>query len=77
VPSGEPREFVSSTGTSPAAYSPNEAVTVLYDPRNSNDVAISGFWSVWLGVVILLGVGGIFSSIGVVTRVLTRPARLS
>jgi hypothetical protein len=69
--SGEPREFVSSTGSSPAAYDSNEAVTVLYEPGNPAEATISGFWQVWLGVVILLGLGAIFFSIGVVTRVIT------
>jgi hypothetical protein len=54
---GSDHEFVSSASTS---WSPKvgSQVKVLYDPAAPGDARQSGFWNIWLGPVIVLGIGG-------------------
>ena len=64
--SGQDLEFLSNTGSSPAAYRENEGVAVVYDPADPAHASINGFWSLWLGTVVLMSLGVVFSLIGVV-----------
>jgi hypothetical protein len=57
---GQESEFVSGTGSRPAAYHVNEEVTVLYDPEDPNRASIKSFWDVWLGPVILFPLAAVF-----------------
>jgi len=56
--------FASSYSSRPPAYSVGETVEVLYAPDDPNDARIDGFGSLWLGPVILGGIGMVFSAIG-------------
>ena len=62
--SGQLVSFTSSYSSRPPAYDVGENVTVLYSPGNANDARIKGFASLWLGTLILLGLGLAFSGIG-------------
>jgi hypothetical protein len=61
---GQPIEFVSSTGSNPPSYSKGQKVEVLYSPTLPQNAKISGFFSLWGGAVILGGMGGTFLLIG-------------
>ncbi len=73
---GRDLEFLSSSGASPASYREGEGVEVLYDPADPSNASINSFWSLWLGAVLLLGLGVIFSSIGVIPLALMRRKRI-
>jgi hypothetical protein len=73
--SGRDMEFVSSTGSSPAAYRENEGVTVLYDPEDPGHAEIDGFLSVWLLPVLLIGMGSVFAGGGTTALVWMRRRR--
>ena len=61
---GEKIEFTSSTGSNPPSYSQGESVEVLYQPGAPGDARIHGFVSLWLGPMIVGGIGSIFFLIG-------------
>jgi hypothetical protein len=56
--------FTSSFSSRPPAYDVGEAVEVLYLPREPQEARINGFGSLWLGCVILAGLGAVFALIG-------------
>ena len=56
--------FTSSFSSNPPSYDVGEKVEVLYAPDNPNEARIRGFGSLWLGPVILGGLGLVFSAIG-------------
>ncbi len=56
--------FTSSYSSRPPAYDVGETVVVLYEPRDLQGARIRGFGSLWLGCVILAGLGAVFSVIG-------------
>jgi hypothetical protein len=56
--------FTSSFSSRPPAYDVGETVPVLYLPRQPQEARINGFGSLWLGCVILAGLGAAFSLIG-------------
>ena len=62
--SGEQVTFTSSYSSRPPAYAVGETVPVLYAPRDARDARINGFGSLWLGSVILVGLGAAFSAVG-------------
>lgn len=62
---GNEVEFVSDTGSSPPSYRPNESVEVVYDPENPQRASINSFWNLWLGSIILFGLGVVFTGVGV------------
>lgn len=62
--SGASVNFTSSFSSNPPAYDVGEAVEVLYSPDNPNDARIRGFGSLWLGAVIVGGIGAVFAAIG-------------
>lgn len=61
---GKEFEFTSSTSSNPPAYNTGEIVEVLYAPKTPEDATIKGFFSIWLGTLILGGIGSIFAIIG-------------
>jgi hypothetical protein len=63
--SGRDMVFLSGAGSMPAAHQTTEAVTILYDPSDPTHASIKG-WSLWIVSMILLGLGSIFSTIGIV-----------
>lgn len=60
-PGGEEIRFTSSYSSRPPAYDVGEAVEVLFVP---GDARIKGFGSLWLGPLILGGLGTVFTAIG-------------
>jgi hypothetical protein len=56
--------FTSSFSSNPPSYSVGETVGVLYAPDDPNDARINGFGSLWLGPLILGGLGTVFGGIG-------------
>jgi len=61
---GKSIEFISSTGSNPASYSKGEKVIVLYLSTNPHNAKIKSFFSIWGVVVILGGIGCVFTFIG-------------
>lgn len=64
LPSGEVHEFRGGTGSNPPAWAIGERVDVLYDPARPAEARIRGFSSLWLGSVILGGLGLLFALVG-------------
>jgi len=64
APGGEEVTFTSSYSSRPPAYDVGEAVEVLYEPADLRGARIKGFGSLWLGPLILGGLGAVFSVIG-------------
>lgn len=62
--SGQPIEFVSSSGSNPPSYARGERVEVLYHPDDPNAAKINGWFSLWGGATILGGMGLLFFAIG-------------
>jgi hypothetical protein len=60
-PGGEEISFTSSNSSRPPAYNVGEAVEVLFVP---GDARIKSFGSLWLGPLILGGLGTVFTAIG-------------
>jgi hypothetical protein len=70
--SGQEINFVSNTGASQPSYHVNEQVTILYDPQQPYNASTSSFASLWLGSIIFLGMGVMFTSPGIGFIVWTR-----
>lgn len=62
--SGQEITYTSSTSSNPPSYDVGENVQIFYDPANPNDAEINGFFSLWLGVIILGFIGIVFFLIG-------------
>ena len=62
--SGQQINYTSSTSSNPPSYDVGENVQIFYDPANPNDAEINGFFSLWLGVIILGFIGIVFFLIG-------------
>jgi hypothetical protein len=56
--------FTTSSSSNPPSYSVGENVEVLYNPKASNDAKIKGFYSLWLGTIILGAFGVVLLIIG-------------
>jgi len=61
---GSAVQFASSVSSNPPSYSRGEKVEVLYSPSRPQDAAIKGFFALWLGPLILGGLGSVFFAIG-------------
>src|SRR5580692_2549373 len=61
--SGRKVVFLSGGGSMPAAYRTNDAVPVLYDPRDPTEASIKG-WTVWIASIISISLGLVFSTVG-------------
>ena len=57
--------FTSDTATNPPSYHTEDEVEVIYNPKEPLDAKINTFFSLWLGVILLLGLGAIFTIVGV------------
>jgi Protein of unknown function (DUF3592) len=64
-PDGQEVTYTESFSGNPAPYDLGESVEVLYSPGHSRKARIKGFVSLWLGPVILAGIGLVFTAIGV------------
>ncbi|WET02125.1 DUF3592 domain-containing protein [Flavobacterium sp. YJ01] len=62
--SGQTITYTSSVSSNPPSYDIGENVQIFYDPTNPNDAEINGFFSLWLGVIILGFIGIVFFLIG-------------
>jgi hypothetical protein len=60
---GTTHTFESNYGCSPACYKEQEQVTVLYSDGNVKNLKVSGFMSLWLPSLLLLGIGISFVSV--------------
>jgi hypothetical protein len=63
---GATKEVVSSVGSNPPRYKEGESVAILYDPAQPGDVRIHSFFNVWVGPVVLGGLGVIMTAVGAV-----------
>jgi hypothetical protein len=73
---GRERQFASHFSSNPPSYQRGERVQVLYSVSRPEDAAINGFLALWLGPLIVGGIGFVLFSIGaglaVVPRMLAR-----
>jgi hypothetical protein len=60
---GGEMEFISPTGRNPSPFKVNDAVPVLYDPKNPKNAQINTFGELWVEVLILGGLGILFTLI--------------
>lgn len=58
---------LSSRGSYPPEYHVGQEVDILYDPENPHDAKIKSFSDIWGGPLILMGLGGIFLAVGLIT----------
>ena len=58
-------EFASGNSSNPPSYDVGEKVEVLYNPINPKNAKIKGFYTIWLGGVILAVAGAIFFTVGI------------
>ncbi|MBF7090052.1 DUF3592 domain-containing protein [Flavobacterium sp. ALJ2] len=61
---GNEVEFKSSVGSNPPSHNRGERVEVLYDDKFPHEAVINGFASLWVGSLILGGLGFVFFLIG-------------
>jgi len=68
---GEEITIVTKAGIQPRtyAYGPSPEflgweIDILYDPENPHNAMINSFLDIWLGPILVIGFGGIFSSVG-------------
>lgn len=68
---GEEITIVTKAGIQPRTYayqhSPEflgQEIDILYDPENPHNAMINSFLDIWLGPILVIGLGGIFSSVG-------------
>jgi len=57
-------EFTHDTGSNPPSYSRGERVKVLYSADNHRDAIIDEGWANWLGPIIMLALGAVFTFVG-------------
>jgi len=61
---GEAIQFISSTSTNPPSYTEGEEVEVLYLEKTPEKARINGTASLWLGAIIVGGIGAVFFLVG-------------
>ena len=61
---GKVVEFMSSTSSNPPSYSVGEKVEVLYKASKPEKARINGTATLWLGAIIVGGIGSVFFLIG-------------
>lgn len=71
LPDGKTAHFVSSTSAYPPAYEINEPVDILYSTNQPQNVSINGFFSLWIGELIVGGLGLVLLVIGLFSPILT------
>ena len=62
---GKQYTFVSSTSSNPSPYHDGQIIKILYDPQNPNNAEINSFFDLWGLSIISLGLGVVFSIIGI------------
>jgi Protein of unknown function (DUF3592) len=62
---GREVEFVSSFSSNPPAFQVDDQVMVLYSPGRPEKAVVQGFFSIWGGVVLLLGFSIVFGIVGI------------
>ncbi|MFL5730299.1 MAG: DUF3592 domain-containing protein [Cytophagaceae bacterium] len=62
---GRVTTFRSVLGSNPASYSVGDNVEVYFNPAQWQDAQIKSFTSQWLAVILLSGIGFLFTAIGV------------
>ncbi|WP_299006640.1 DUF3592 domain-containing protein [uncultured Shewanella sp.] len=70
LPDGKMAHFVSSTSSYPPAYEIGEPVDILYSTKQPHNVSINGFFSLWIGELIVGGLGLVFLLIGLFSPIL-------
>lgn len=68
---GEVHEFTSRTSSNPPSFTIGEIVQVAYQDNNPLDAQINSFWELYLGIVILGGMGVFFAGFSVLALHLT------
>jgi len=61
---GQKIEFTSSVGSNPPSHSKGDQIEVLYHEDTPQQAKINSFFSLWLGPILLLVLGSIFSIVG-------------
>jgi len=61
---GETIETELNVGSNPPEHTVGEQVTILYDPNNPRDANVNSFLSLYFVAVVLLGLGGTFTTVG-------------
>jgi hypothetical protein len=61
---GREVQFTSSVSSKPPSYSVGDAVEVLYRQEQPEDAEINALMTLWLGVMVLGGLGSVFSLVG-------------
>lgn len=61
---GENVKFEADFGSYPPMYQVGEQISIIYNPQNPTDAQINSFWTLWFVSILLLGMGGVFASIG-------------
>ncbi len=61
---GKTIQFTSATSTNPPSYKKGEEVEVLYLEKKPEKARINGIATLWLGVIIIGGIGTVFFLIG-------------
>lgn len=56
--------FISSSGSKPASYSVGESVEVIYQASSPQEAKINSFFSLWIGTLVLSGMGLVFFLVG-------------
>jgi len=69
---GQAVEFTSSVGSSRRTYSVNDTVEVLYPPFNVQEAKINRFFELWGAFMVMLIMGTVFLSIGVLIFLIAR-----
>ena len=64
APAGQQVTFDASFSSNPAPYRVGDAVEVLFTPDDPGHAKIRSFSSLWLGSIILGGLGAVFAAIG-------------
>ena len=62
---GEPVKYFANVCSSPPSYEIGEEVEVVYDPQDIKHVQMNGFWSQYVGVVVLGAIGLPFFLLGI------------
>lgn len=71
---GEIRQADYCYGLLEASFEPGDAALVHYDPDDPARVLVDGFGALWLGYVVMLGMGLVFMAAGAFTHWMVSPA---
>ncbi len=64
---GEQFRFTSSLGSNQPVYQTGQSVPVIYDAGNPGRAEIDSFFAIWMGVIILAGLGAVLTVAGLGT----------